>query len=84
MSGRVSTQLCRGRRCRSVAGVHYESDNIAGLEVGQKVIEQWLPGFLEQYAGADPDKVREKIEKIRYDWSEHALLADAPAPQTQA
>lgn len=59
---------------RTVAGVHFESDNIAGLKIGQKVMEEWLPDFLAQYAGADPDVVRAKIEKIRHDWDRHPPL----------
>ncbi|MEQ9496047.1 MAG: hypothetical protein RIT81_04290 [Deltaproteobacteria bacterium] len=59
---------------RTVAGVHFESDNIAGLQIGQKVIEDWLPGFLQDCAGADPDAVRAKIAKIKYDWDQHPSL----------
>lgn len=67
---------------RTVAGVHFESDNIAGLKIGQMAIEAWLPDFLAQYAGADPDAVRAKIEKIRYDWDKHPpLLAPKPGQE---
>lgn len=60
---------------RTVAGVHFETDNIAGLKLGQMAIEAWLPDFLAQYAGADPEAVRAKIEKIRYDWDQHPPFA---------
>jgi hypothetical protein len=59
---------------RTVAGVHFETDNIAGLKIGQMAIEAWLPEFLEKYAGADPEKVKAKIEAIRYDWDTHPAL----------
>jgi hypothetical protein len=59
---------------RTVAGVHFESDNLAGLEIGQRAIEAWLPDFLAQCAGADPAAVRAKIARVRYDWSSHPPL----------
>ena len=52
---------------RSLASVHYESDNRAGLALGQEVIAQQLPEVLKRF-GADPDKVRAKIKKVRQDW----------------
>jgi hypothetical protein len=52
---------------RSAAGVHYDTDNRAGLALGQEVVAKQLPDFLAQY-GADPDAVRAKIEKVRHDW----------------
>jgi hypothetical protein len=52
---------------RSAAGVHYDTDNRAGLALGQEVIAQQLPEMLAEY-GADPDAVRAKIEKVRHDW----------------
>jgi hypothetical protein len=59
---------------RTVAGVHFESDNLAGLEIGQRAIEAWLPDFLAQCAGADPEAVRQKLAKVRYDWRTHPPL----------
>lgn len=55
---------------RSLAGVHYETDNLAGLTIGQEVIAQELPDFLAKF-GADPDAVRAKIEQVRQDWYEY-------------
>lgn len=52
---------------RSAAGVHYDTDNRAGLALGQEVIARQLPDYLAQF-GADPDAVRAKIEKVRHDW----------------
>ncbi|MEE2901198.1 MAG: hypothetical protein VYC39_02665 [Myxococcota bacterium] len=52
---------------RSFAGVHYDTDNRAGLALGQEVIAQELPEVLKRF-GADPDAVRAKIEKVRHDW----------------
>ena len=55
---------------RSAAGVHYDTDNRAGLALGQEVIAKQLPEYLEQF-GADPDKVRAKIDRLRHDWFEY-------------
>lgn len=52
---------------RSMAGVHYDTDNRAGLALGQEVIARQLPDYLAQF-GADPDVVRAKIERVRLDW----------------
>jgi hypothetical protein len=65
---------------RTVAGVHFETDNLAGLKIGQLAIEAWLPDFLAEYAGADPEAVRAKMAKIKYDWDQHPKLV-APQPQ---
>ena len=55
-------------RFRTLAGVHYDSDNRVGLSIGQEVIARRLPDFLAQF-GADRDAVRRKIEQVRTDWS---------------
>lgn len=53
---------------RSIAGVHYLTDNIDGLKMGQEVLARELPAYLEKRYCADPVKVKEKIEKVRFDW----------------
>lgn len=53
---------------RTIAGVHYTSDNFAGLNMGQEVIAHALPDHLEKVYGAKADAVRAKIEKYRFDW----------------
>lgn len=62
---------------RTAAGVHFESDNLAGLKIGQMAIEAWLPDFLAEYAGADPEQVKAKIEQIKYDWDQHPRLFES-------
>merc|ERR1712157_260391 len=57
---------------RTVAGVHYSSDNIAGLDLGQEVVAEELPRYLAEKYGADPIKVQEKIEIIRFRWEDEA------------
>jgi hypothetical protein len=53
---------------RTVAGVHYRSDNMAGLDMGQEVVAHELPDHLAKVYGADPDAVKAKVEKFRFDW----------------
>ena len=55
---------------RTVAGVHYPSDNWAGLTIGQELIANFLPDYLEAKYGSDPDVVREKIAMKRFDWTD--------------
>ena len=53
---------------RTVAGVHYRDDNVAGLIIGQEIVARELPAYLEERYGADAKKVKEKIKKYRFDW----------------
>jgi hypothetical protein len=43
---------------RTVAGVHYPQDNIAGLHVGQRIIREQLPAYMEDNYGYDREKVK--------------------------
>jgi len=53
---------------RTVAGVHYNSDNIAGLNLGQEVVADQLPEYLNRVYGSDMDAVKEKLNRMRFDW----------------
>jgi len=55
---------------RSCAGVHYETDNTAGLNLGQLIMSEQLPQHLADTYGSDPDKVRAKIDRLRFDWND--------------
>ena len=55
---------------RTVAGVHYASDNIAGLKLGQKIMEEKLPASLAEMYGSDVDLVRAKIDQVHFEWDE--------------
>jgi len=70
-------QLCEARMldysvsyARTVAGVHYASDNIAGLMVGQEILAQKLPQYLHDEYGADFTKVTEAVKAARFDWND--------------
>lgn len=54
---------------RTVAGVHYSSDNIAGLMVGQEILAKTLPRYLHDEYGADYTAVVDAVVKAKYDWT---------------
>jgi membrane-associated phospholipid phosphatase len=54
---------------RTVAGVHYTTDNIAGLNLGQKVLADKLAGHLSEKYGADPQVVQQKVDSLIFDWN---------------
>ena len=56
---------------RTVAGVHYRTDNIAGLTAGQEILARKLPRYMAWRYGSDPYAVKEKIKSIRFDWNEY-------------
>lgn len=53
---------------RTVAGVHYEMDNYAGLNLASLVLLEKFPAMLNENYGADLNKVRERLEYLRFDW----------------
>lgn len=68
-------QMCQARLtdyaisyARTVAGVHYPDDNIAGMNMAQHVLARALPKYLEEKYQSDPEAVARKIYKNRYDW----------------
>merc|ERR550539_2038360 len=67
------TQLvdCAVATFRSFAGVHYETDNMAGLAIGQEVIRRELPEMLRRNYGSSATAVREKLSRVidqGHDW----------------
>jgi membrane-associated phospholipid phosphatase len=54
---------------RTVAGVHYPDDNIAGQNFAQEFISRALPRMLARRYGADRELVRNKIAQYRFDWN---------------
>ena len=70
-------QLCEARMldysiayARTVAGVHYGTDNITGLMMGQEILAQKLPRYLQDQYGADYTAVKEAVEEALFDWTE--------------
>jgi len=69
---------------RTFAGVHYPTDNRAGLNVGQEVLAKQLPGFFaDQFGGSSKGKetLRAKVEAelaaLSYDWRDHQACTGA-------
>ena len=54
---------------RSCAGVHYVSDNIAGLNLGQEILAEKLPDHLAMLYGSNPAAVQAKVDQLRFDWA---------------
>ena len=52
---------------RDFAGVHYKSDSLVGLELGEMVMIKALPSFLANY-GANPAEVTTIAEAERSNW----------------
>ena len=53
---------------RTVAGVHYQSDNLAGLKLGQEIVARVLPGYLNEKYGSSIARVKAKIATLRFNW----------------
>ena len=55
---------------RSVAGVHYLKDNIAGLNLGMKVMHDMLPRYLVENFHANPRAIQRKLDRLKFDWND--------------
>ena len=54
-------------KARTVAGVHFELDNIDGLNIGQEQAARFLDYYFMEMGG-DIDYIRQKIADKRFDW----------------
>ena len=67
---------------RTVAGLHYYQDNYAGLNMGMKIIQDRLPGYLKVTYGGDAQRAREKLDILHFDWEdfdpERCTIAGVP------
>jgi len=68
-------QLCEARKldyavsyARTVAGVHYPQDNIAGLMAGQEILHELLPQYLHKTYGSVKKDVRKRSSLAKYNW----------------
>jgi len=53
---------------RTVAGVHYQMDNIAGLNIGQRIVQEQLPTYMSEQYGYDSAMVRKRLNALAFDW----------------
>jgi len=72
----TTAQLCEVKAvdyaisyARTVAGVHYPTDNIAGLNIGQEIMARRLPAFLASKYGSDIAEVQRRVNSLRFDWN---------------
>jgi len=70
-------QLCQARLvdyavsyARTVAGVHYQTDNIMGLNLGQEIMAEQLALHLTDLYNANRRDVQAKIDASRFDWND--------------
>jgi len=61
---------------RTIAGVHYDQDNLAGLNAGQRIIREKIPEFLREHYGYDEALVRKKVRKLSFDWNHVTIEQD--------
>jgi len=72
----TDAQYCEARHLdyaisysRTDAGVHYPTDNIASLNLGQVMIVEKLLSHLAKMYGSDPDKVQAKVNRLQFNWA---------------
>jgi len=53
---------------RTVAGVHYPMDNIAGLNIGQRIVQEQLPTYMAEQFGYNAEMVRTRLKALAFDW----------------
>lgn len=76
-------QLCEAKKvdyavayARTVAGVHFPDDNLAGLNMGQEIVARALPQHLDNKYDSSKYYVRNKVNKNRFDWNDYDPLED--------
>jgi len=81
-------QLCEAKKvdyavayARTVAGVHYPDDNIAGLNMGQEIVSKALPRHLDEKYDSSKSYVRDKGKNKRFDWNDYNPLEDCGSLQ---
>ena len=54
---------------RTIAGVHYPTDNIAGLNMGTEVMRNHLADHMAETYGSDRTAVQNKLNRLAFDWA---------------
>lgn len=55
---------------RTVAGVHYQMDNLAGLNIGQYILRKTLPSYLATTYYANRVIIEAKLQWLSFDWTD--------------
>ena len=53
---------------RDIAGVHYLTDSLTGMDLGEKIIAEKLPTFLNQLVGADIRAATQYANDAKQNW----------------
>lgn len=63
---------------RTIAGVHYKQDNLAGLNMGKEVIRLDIAKYLHDHFDADEAAAQAKADAIAasFDWNDYEQLLD--------
>jgi len=61
---------------RTVAGVHYQQDNLAGLNAGQRIVREQLPEYLSEQYGYNKELAVKKVNKLSFDWAKVKISED--------
>jgi len=76
-------QLCEVKKvdfavsfARTVAGVHFEDDNMAGLSMGQEIMARALPGHLAKTYNSNLNAVAALVNAKRFKWEDYQPLED--------
>jgi len=74
-------QLCEAQKvdyavayARTIAGVHFEDDNIAGLKMGQKIMSKAFPKHLKKKYKSNSNTVKRKVQQKVFDWGTYNPL----------
>jgi len=76
-------QVCEAKKvdyavayARTVAGVHFPDDNIAGLKMGQIIVSRQLAQHLSVKYDSDKRYIKDKIDEVLFDWNDYDPLED--------
>jgi len=76
-------QLCEAKKvdfavsfARTVAGVHFEDDNLAGLNMGQEIVARAVPGYFAEKYDSDQATVAALVNERRFQWEDYEPLQD--------
>jgi len=71
-------QLCEVKKvdyavayARTIAGVHFEDDNVAGLNMGQYIVKRALPRYLYSMYKSSRKKVKRKSRRKQFNWENY-------------
>jgi len=79
-------QLCEAKKvdfavafARTVAGVHFEDDNMAGLNMGQIIVSNAIPMHFAEKYNSDINTVAGKVDAKRFNWNDYDPLEVCPS-----